>query len=269
MTATRRTEPAALSRRAQLLSALAVAVLCALLVSLGNWQLRRLAWKQDLIASAASRPSAPVVDLPPPAQWPALDIAAAQYRPFRLSGRFLHDREALVFTSLSDQRGAYGGPGYWVVTPFALAGGGTVLVNRGFVPQGRQDPPRPGEVLDGAATELVGLLRPDDTPNPFTPDDRPEDNLFFSRSIGSIAGAKALEAPVAPFSIDLLAAETPAGGLPQAGETRMTFSNSHLGYAVTWYGLAVALLAVSASFAWSRWRRASGGRSLTPPGGAP
>ena len=54
-----------------------------------------------------------------------------------------------------------------------------------------------------------------------------------------------------------------------AGETRTVFTNDHLGYAVTWYGLAAALLLVFLSFAWTRL----GGRSeeprLTPPGGAP
>ena len=63
-----------------------------------------------------------------------------------------------------------------------------------------------------------------------------------------------LAPPVAPFTIDLVAAETPPGGLPQAGETRMVFTNSHLGYAITWYGLAAALAGVFASFAWTRLR---------------
>jgi surfeit locus 1 family protein len=74
---------------------------------------------------------------------------------------------------------------------------------------------------------------------------------------------------VAPFTIDLLASETPPGGLPQAGETRMAFTNNHLGYAFTWYGLAAALVAVFASFAWTRLRGESGASRLTPPGPAP
>ena len=96
---------------------------------------------------------------------------------------------------------------------------------------------------------VTGLLRPDETPNFFTPDDRPDENLFFARNVEAIAAAKHLAQPVAPFTIDLVAAETPPGGLPQAGETRMIFTNSHLGYAITWYGLAAALAGVFASFA--------------------
>lgn len=240
-------------RRLVLPAALTLAAL-AVLVSLGDWQLRRLSWKEDLIARVAERPSGPVDDVPSRSDWPGLDLADAEYRPYRLSGHFLHDSEALVFTSLSDPRGEFGGPGYWVVTPFALATGGTVLVNRGFAPQGRHLPGERGEDLSAEETTVVGLLRPDEARHLFLPADRPDQNLFYAREIAAIAAAKRLPQPVAPFTIDLLAGETPAGGLPQAGETRMTFSNNHLQYAVTWYGLAAALLAVFAAFAFQRLR---------------
>lgn len=241
----------------------------AVLISLGNWQLRRLAWKEALIANATERPSAPVQDLPPPSAWPALDISESEYRPYRLSGRFLHDKEALVFTSLGDRKGEFGGPGYWVVAPLALENGGTVLVNRGFAPQDRHSPEDRAETLDADPVTVTGLLRPNEERNVFTPSDRPADSIFFARQIEPIAAAKNLEPPVAPFTIDLLAAETPPGGLPQAGETRMAFTNTHLQYAVTWYGLAAALAAVFASFAWTQLRGGPPEPRLTPPGGAP
>jgi surfeit locus 1 family protein len=187
-----------------------------------------------------------------------------------MTGHFLHEQYALVFTSLSDARGEYSGPGYWVVTPFMLDTGGTVLVNRGFVPQGWEQPARrDGEALDGGPTSVTGLLRPNEEPNLFTPDDRTPDSIFFARNIEAIALAKELDAPVAPFTIDLIASETPPGGLPQAGETRFFFTNNHLQYALTWYGLAVALLAVFAAFAWRRLQGAPAEPRLTPPGAAP
>ena len=256
------------------LRVLIVPSVCALaaiaaLVSLGNWQLRRLAWKEGLIADAAERPSAPVRDLPSPSHWPDLDIEAAEFRPFRLRGRFLHDMEAWVFTSLGEPKGRFGGPGYWIVTPLALENGGTVLVNRGFAPQDRHPPSERGEALSSGTVSVAGLLRPDEERSIFTPEDRSADNVFFARQIEPIAAAKGLEAPVAPFTIDLLAAETPPGGLPQAGETRVAFTNSHFQYALTWYSLALALAGVFASFAWSRWRGDPQAPRLTPPGGAP
>ena len=262
-------EPLGRRLRGLILPAILTLAALAVLVSLGNWQVERLAWKQELIASATERPAGPVTDLPPASDWAGFDAAANQYRPYRLSGTFAHDKEALIFTSLGDARGPYEGPGYWVFTPFEVAGGGTVLVNRGFAPQGRHWPEDRGETLSGEPVTVTGLLRPGEEPNLFTPDDRPEDGIFFARNIAAITEAKGLEGPVAPFTIDLLAEATPAGGLPQAGETRMVFPNNHLGYAVTWYGLALALLAVFISFAWSRIKAPVGEPRLTPPGRAP
>jgi surfeit locus 1 family protein len=100
-------------------------------------------------------------------------------------------------------------------------------------------------------------MRPDEDRSFFLPSDRPDQNVFYARNVVDLAEAKDLSPPVAPFTIDLIAAETPPGGLPQAGETRMVFSNSHLQYAITWYGLAAALLAVFASFVWRRLHDAS------------
>jgi surfeit locus 1 family protein len=241
----------------------------AVLVSLGNWQVQRLAWKEDLIARATERPKGPIRNLPTPSDWPNFDIGEGEYRPYRLTGHFLHDKEALVFTSLSEPKGRFGGPGYWVVTPFVLEGGGVVLVNRGFAPQGRQELEERGEALSSAATAVTGLLRPDEKSRFFSPEDKPEQNLFFARNVEALAAAKHLSGPIAPFTIDLVAAETPPGGLPQAGETRFSFTNNHLQYAITWYGLAAALLAVFVSFAWAELRGRPSGPRLTPPSGAP
>ena len=220
----------------------------AVLVSLGNWQVRRLAWKEDLIARASVRPNGPVQTLPSASEWAGFDVAAGEYRPFRLTGHFLNDREALVFTSLPDPQGAFGGPGFWVVTPFALSEGGTVFVNRGFAPQGRQLPKDRAESRSDGPTEVVGLMRPSETRGAFTPADRADENVFYARNVSDLAAAKEISQPVAPFTVDLIASETPPGGLPQAGETRMAFTNNHLQYAITWYGLAAALLAVFAVY---------------------
>lgn len=228
----------------------ALLTLCAfaVLISLGTWQVRRLAWKEDLIARAAERPNGPVQPLPTASAWASFDVAEGEYRPFRLAGRFQHDKEALVFTSLPDPKGKFSGPGFWIVTPFALSDGGTVLVNRGFAPQGRHLPADRGETLSPDTVSVVGLMRPDEERGMFTPEDRPDQNVFYARRIADLAAAKGLSPPVAPFTIDLVVAEAPPGGLPQAGETRMTFANNHLQYAFTWYGLAAVLLVVSALY---------------------
>ncbi|MEN8197132.1 MAG: SURF1 family protein [Pseudomonadota bacterium] len=250
--------------RGLILPAVFTLAVIVVLVSLGNWQMRRLVWKQDLIANAQTRPGEPVADLPDVGAWPGLDIAELEYRPFRLTGRFDHDREAWVFTSLAEPKGAEGGPGYWIVAPLSLESGGAVWVNRGFAPQGRHRPAERGEALSDRMQTITGLLRPDDVPSMFTPDDSPQTNVFYRRHVAALSAAKSITPPLAPFTIDLAGSFTPPGGLPQAGETRIRFVNNHLPYALTWYGLALAAFGVFIAFAAKRLR----GDGLTGPGPA-
>ncbi|PLU82633.1 hypothetical protein BMJ22_10945 [Sinorhizobium medicae] len=58
---------------------------------------------------------------------------------------------------------------------------------------------------------------------------------------------------VVPFFIDADAAPNP-GGLPVGGVTQFDLPNNHLQYALTWYGLAAALVAVSGVFVYRRRR---------------
>jgi surfeit locus 1 family protein len=222
------------------------------LIGLGTWQLQRLSVKEELVARVAARLSEPPVPLPPATEWPTLDLATWEYRPVTLRGRFDHGREARVYTVLGDPKGREKGPGYFVLTPLALAdGSGTVFVNRGFVPDARVDPAtRPEGQVEGDVT-VSGLLRGPEQDNSFTPDPNPARQLFFSRDAGTIARAYGI-ADAAPFSIDAGATPNP-GGLPQGGETRIAFPNRHMEYALTWYGLAAGLLGVFA--VWLRGRR--------------
>ncbi len=237
----------------------------AVLISLGNWQLRRLAWKEDLIARVTERPGAEPLDL----RWMPLGFAsdesffqANEYRPALIVGDYEPAGEVLVFTSLSEARGPFSGPGYWVFTPLVTPQEkNTVYVNRGFVPEERKRdyaPPPADRVT------VRGLIRSPERGSWLTPEPNLADRIFFARDPGRIAAAMRL-GRAEDFFIDLDATGTPPVGLPQAGETRMTFANNHLGYAVTWYGLAAALLAVFASFVRVRLREGSQGPRLTQP----
>lgn len=227
----------------------AAAVVFALLATLGVWQLRRLAWKEALIAAAETRVHAPAGPPPDRAQWAALDrtaLAALDFTPVQLTGRFLPG-EAPVYTVISDAHGPLSGAGWWVVSPFRLDSGGVILVNRGFVPDARRDPAsRPGSAAPDGALTLTGLIRPPEASGLFTPVADPVKNIWFTRDpalLGPALGVAA--ADLAPFTVDASAASTPAGGLPQAGETRLVFPNNHLNYALTWFGLAAALVGVT------------------------
>jgi len=237
-----------------------VFLLCTLpvLLALGTWQVQRLHWKQDLIENATERPKRPPVAAPGPAAWPDFDYDRTDYLPVAVSGRYAPG-EVHVYTVLTTpQSGSHRGQGYWIMAPFVTADGWTAIVNRGFVPGPKKQPetrPEPETSASDGPIRLVGLVRRRPEPNSFTPENNLSANQWYRRdpvAIGAHFGVPADR--LAPYSLDLVAAMTPSSGLPQAGETRMQFTNSHLQYAVTWYGLALTLIGVYAAFILGRLR---------------
>ncbi len=218
-----------------------------ILVSLGVWQLHRLAWKETLIAEIATRTKAPPQPLPDLALWTHLAAPDYAYRHVEFSGRYENDKEALVFygTGPHDL-----GPGYLILTPFKLDSGGFVVVNRGFVPADLVKSAHAKGEIEGE-TRVTGLMRPPQARNPFTPADEPQKDLFFTRDPAAIASHFGL-APTAPFVVDADAKSSP-GTWPIGGMTEIDVPNNHLSYALTWFGLAGGLLAVFAGFLHARW----------------
>lgn len=227
--------------------------LMAVFVTLGIWQVERLGEKEHLIANVASRMTLAPEQLPPVAEWSAFDADAWNYRPVIASGTFQPERTVLVFTSLADQRGKYSGPGYWVMTPLQLAAGGTVFVNRGFVPQESAEAFAAGGAVEPGLVSLEGVARATEEVNSFTPAPDTAKRVEWVRNTARLAAlAGPVAQPVAPIYIDLPALGE--GTLPQGGETIVSFPNNHLGYAITWFGFAT--LVPFLLFFWARRQRA-------------
>lgn len=198
--------------------------------ALGVWQLERRVWKLNLIARVESRIHAAPAALPNPARWNDIRAPEFEYRRVRVPGVLAHDRETLV--QALTERGA----GYWVLTPLRTRSG-TVLVNRGFVPEERRDPAsRTGAQVVGPIT-ITGLLRATEPGGGFLRTNDPAANRWYSRDVAAIMQARGISGG-APFFIDADAAPNP-GGFPLGGLTVIRFSNNHLIYALTWFGLAL------------------------------
>jgi surfeit locus 1 family protein len=225
----------------------------AALNALGVWQLHRLAWKEDLIARVEAREQAgTAAPIPPERDWPRVSAAHDEYRRVKASGKYQYEHESFAYALLSDPKGQFSGPGYWVMTPLLLDSGATVIVNRGFVPMDRMDLPTRVQGQENARVTVTGVLRLPEGRNWFTPADDPVRGIWQERDPKRLAEAYHLTR-VAPFFID--AGASGPNGLPQAGETRVSFPNNHLQYAVTWFGLAFALAAVFFAFASKEWTR--------------
>ena len=218
-------------------------------VALGMWQLQRMAWKHALIARVDARIHAAPVAPPPRAAWPGTSEERDGYRRVRVIGTFLPVAEART-QAVTDF-----GMGAWALAPLRTDAGDIVFVNRGFVPQGaRAVAPLAGRV------EIVGLLRPSEPGGGFLRRNVPGEDRWHSRDVAAIARTRDLPAAsVAPFFVDAEAGPRP-GGWPRGGLTVVQFRDAHLGYALTWFGLALLTALAGARLLVSRRRMGQDGR---------
>ena len=229
-----------------------VLIAIGVLAALGTWQLERKAWKEGLIAELDRKLAGAPADLPARERWPQLNAVSDEFRRVAFPAEFLPGEEALVYTSGSALRPDVSSPGYWVFAPARLTGGSIVVVNRGFVPQVRQDPNTRAEGRPAGVIDVTGVMRWPEQRGVFTPKDEPEQNLWFARDPAAMAAAKNW-GNVAPFYVDQ-EAPLPPGGLPRAGPLKPSLPNNHLQYAVTWYGMALVFVVAGLAF-WRARRR--------------
>lgn len=214
-----------------------------LLLKLGFWQVERLAWKEDILARIETNMSATPLALSTNLSDPNLE-----YSRVCTEGEFLHDKELYVFAS--NQQGV---GGTHIYTPLRLKGEDHVIVNRGWIPNILKDPAtRPRGLVEGIQ-KICGVLRLDRTKTYVTPDNNPAENRWFTPEVKAMADSTGIQ-KVSLFFLDADDTENP-GGYPIGGQTFVNIPNNHLGYAITWFGLAVTLLGVFTIFVFSQKRK--------------
>lgn len=222
-----------LSRRL-LWPALAGLPVLIILLGLGSWQAERLVWKTEIlarIAASEAAPPAPISD--PPAPFAKLEAV----------GRFDHAREALLGVEIrANTMGAR------LIVPFLRDSGPPMLVDRGWVPlSGLAGLPRPE-----GAQHITGYIRFGEAAGRFAAQDDVAGRRFFRFDPVAIGPAIGIPS-MAPYGLVLLG---PPGGLPDPAQSLPRPRNNHLGYAITWFGLALSLVGVFVAFAWRERKRA-------------
>lgn len=220
----------------------------AILIGLGMWQLQRREWKLGLIERIEARAQGEPISLSLAKRLWEKDGDVEYYRVL-LVGRFLHGLERHLYGL------AEGQAGWRILTPLETAVGDVVFVDRGIVPDELKDAAsRKAGQVEGVV-ELVGLARAPESRGAFTPDNQPGANRWFWRDVnGLIASMPAGKAEkTVPFMVEA-EKQTVPGGWPRSGLTRLALPNRHLEYAMTWFGLALALLAVFLAYARYRLR---------------
>lgn len=216
-------------------------LLAAVFLGLGVFQIKRLAWKQDLLARVDRNVHALPTTPPAYPGWAKADLKSLEYRRVRLQGRWAHEHEVLVKAS------TVLGSGHWVLTPLQQPDHTWVWVNRGFVPPGMKarSSRTAGEPPAGAEVSVEGLLRLDESGGSWLQSNAPAEDRWYSRDVRAMTAARGLPDPmVAPYFVDAVAASAPAATptWPRAGLTVLHFNNNHLVYALTWFSLAVMTL---------------------------
>ncbi|MEL7542893.1 MAG: SURF1 family protein [Pseudomonadota bacterium] len=244
-----------MTRSSLIVTAFAVGAF-AVLIGLGTWQMQRLAWKNELTAKITARVDAAPLSVDQVSRKQS-DGGDVEYLPVVARGLLEHDRAVRVYAL---DRGR---AGWHVYTPLKIDTDRRVFINRGFVPDPLDGTDLPLAEPSGEQT-VTGLVRTAPaTTSVFTPENDPEARRFYWRALSVMVASVVDKSEVtfAPFFIDQRASEgwVRADGSsarwPVPGTTRIKLSNRHLEYAITWYGLALALAGVYAFFMVSRRRK--------------
>lgn len=198
------------------------------LISLGNWQVRRLDWKEGVLNEITQRIADDPIALPD-----APDVTKDRYLAVAVQGEMLPG-EVHVLVSVKQV-----GPGYRIIAPYLTDDGRRILVDRGFIPTEDKTATRTLGPM-----EISGNLHWPDEIDGYTPDPDIDENIWFARDVSMLADALGTQ----PILL-IARSETDPGIMPLPVDTA-GIPNDHLQYAVTWYGLAMVWIVMSIYFLW-------------------
>ena len=204
---------------------------CAILISLGVWQVQRLEWKRAMLAEISAKIDGVPQDLPPE----GTDTEALKYEPVQIAGGTT-GQEILV---LSGQKGV--GAGYRVIDAFETGDGRRILLDRGFLPEADKGQPRPPTALI-----VTGNLHWPRESDAYTPEPDPKTGLWFARDVPAMAKQLGTE----PVMVVARRVEGDAQGISPEPVTISGIPNDHLGYAITWFLLAIVWAGMTIFLLW-------------------
>jgi surfeit locus 1 family protein len=225
---------------------LAALIGMAILLTLGVWQVQRLQWKEGLLAQLAENAAAAPIDLATAAKQ-AGEGRDMEFVRVSFPAQFLHEGWMKMIASYER------GQGWTIITPALTPDGWAVIVDRGRIPGqllGNFDTPEGEVTIDGVLrTHQAG-------PGYFDPANDPKANLWYWWDVPAMLAASGAPEGVKlfPYAVQLLPSSG-TGGFPKPEEPKAKLTNNHLGYAITWFGLAGTLLGVAGFYIYDLRKR--------------
>jgi surfeit locus 1 family protein len=233
---------------------LSAAIALAILVSLGVWQVQRLAWKTDMLARIAAVQTAPAQPLGPVL---AKAEAGEDVEFTRVSVECPGLAKA-PFEQIYAVTEGQGGVRLVSACKVGAEGYDGVLVDRGFVADTISA--RPPVAEDAAPLTVTGVLRRGDRKPAKASAPIGEGGaaapagaaqVWYGRDLAALAKALKLSKP-APYFVMAETATNPEWAALKPAPIPTDIPNNHLSYAITWFGLAAALVGVYAALLWRR-----------------
>lgn len=203
----------------------ALVILC----GLGVWQVQRLQWKNALIARSEA-----MADLPRTTLLDAFgDPRGMDFRKIRMTCPGLATARFVEVRSIHDGEG-----GVRLISACYPEGfGSPILIDRGFVADTISA--RPPVMPSDEPVAVDGQVREIPMPGWLTPE--PVNGTFFAMDPVEMPLALG-ERPTAPMVVFATTSTNPEWQALKPSAPPAAFSNNHLGYAATWFGLALALV---------------------------
>ena len=189
---------------------------------LGSWQIYRLQLKQELITQINNGlKSSPIT---------YSEKIKKNYQRVTLNGKYDFKNQIYLY-SLNEK----GQPGYDVITPFQTINNENVLINRGWI---NKEDKNTQKVNFTRKNKISGLLKKNNKPNIFKPENDIKNNIWFSINLTQIKNITGQD-----FNSFIVYLEDITTETPKAKKITVDVPNNHLKYAITWYSLSISIFA--------------------------
>lgn len=210
------------------------------LTMLGNWQLKRLEEKSRLISAIEQA-------IITPAQLVTADNInnVKIFQKIKFEGSFIEGQNIFLYGKRSATAEK---DGYYILSPFIIdnqqdqENSEIILVSRGWIPQSMKAAIADGTVtLASSMQSIEAVVMPREKKPLFMPENDVERNIWFRIDPEFAVNTHNVTVGDVYFR-QINASDLPDGMVPLSTSNLSKIRNDHLEYAISWYGLALALI---------------------------